>query len=137
WFNLLEEDPNARPSLGPIYVEDPVNVDLIYNSLGETGTNLSFALSSNALNQAFSALYQSGLSHFAIVDGVTTYGADPNLPVGTNGQQRIRLYPESPPFFTLNPIDGAVGGAAAARIGYESAVLYLDVHENGAWQNKV
>ncbi len=136
-FNLLKVDALARPSLGPIYVEDPVNVGLIYNSLGEAGTNLTVAVSSNAINQAFSALYASGMSHFALVNGVTTYGADPAKPVGTDGQTRIRLYPESPPYFTLNPVGGGVGGAAAARIGYESAVMHLDLNENGVWKEQL
>jgi hypothetical protein len=136
-FNLLKQDAFARPSLGPVYVEDPVDIGLIFNSLGETGTNLSLAISSNALNQAFSALYQSGFTHLTFYNGAISYGANPSLPVGTNGQTRIRLYPESPPFFTLNPVGGGVGGAAAARVGYEAAYLYFDLNENGVWKNQL
>lgn len=135
-FNLLEADPMARPTLGPVYVEDPVDVSLIYNGLGETGTNLSVALSSNALNQAFSSLYASGLSHMALVNGNVTYGADPAKPAGSNGQTRIRLYPQSPPYFILRP-EGAVGGTASASLSYESATLYLDKYEGGKWKNQV
>jgi len=136
-FNLLKADPFARPSLGAVYVEDPVDIGSIYNSKGETGTNLTVAVSSNALNQAFSALYQSGLTHIALVDGVMTNGADPSKPVGTNGKTRIRLYPESPPFFRLSPVSFTGTGAAVARVGYESAYMYLDKNENGVWKEQL
>lgn len=137
YFDLLTEDPDVTPVLGPIYIEDPVDTGLIYNSLGATGTNLSFALSSNALNQAFAALYGSGLSHFNIVDGNVTYGADPTLPVGTDGQTRVRLYPDAPPFFTLKRLDGGVSGEAEASIEYESATLYFDKNVGGEWKEQL
>lgn len=136
-FNLLKADPNTRPSLGAVYVEDPVDVSQIYNSKGDAGTNLTVAVSSNALNQAFSALYQSGLTHITIVDGAITYGADPTKPAGTEGKTRVRLYPESPPYFSLNPVAGGVGGAAAASVGYESAFMYLDKYEGGVWKTQL
>jgi hypothetical protein len=133
-FDLLTQDPNANPMLGPVYVEDPVDLDLIFNSYGATGTNLTVAVSSNALNQAFAALYGAGLTHLTMVDGVMGYGADPLLPVGTDGQTRVRLYPESPPFFTLEPLEGGLAGQSKASVGYESAVLYMDINEGGVWK---
>jgi hypothetical protein len=136
-FNLLDADLFARPALGAVYIEDPIDIGLIYNSLGETGTNLTVAISSNAMNQAFSALYASGYTHLTFANGVVSYGANPALPAGVDGDVRIRLYPESPPFFTLNPVDGGIGGAAAARVGYESAVLYLDNNEDGIWKTQL
>jgi len=139
WVNLLTTDSHiTNKALGSVYVEDPVKSSDVYNARAEGTANITFALSSNALNQMFVALYNSGLSHFSIVDGQMTYGANPLLPVGVKGQNRIRLYPEAPPYFTLRSLDGAVlGGAAAASVGYESAVLYLDRHDGTAWVNQI
>ena len=135
--DVLYEDPHMdNIALGSIYIEDPIDVRDIYNAKAQGNSNISFALSSNALNQAFVALYNTGLSHFSLVDGVMSYGADPTKPVGSKGKNRIRLYPESPAFFTLNPLEGA-GGAAAATIGYESAVMYLDQHDGTQWQTQI
>ena len=126
-FDILTQDANVTPVLGPTYVEDPVDTSLIFNSLGDTGTNLSLALSSNAMNQAFNSLYGSGLTHLSIVDGVTTNGADDTQPVGTiDGQTRTRLFPDAPPFFTLRRVEGGAAGETEASIGYESATLFLD-----------
>lgn len=135
--NVLTVDPNiTNQALGSIYVEDPIDISQVYNAQAEGRANISFALSSNALNQAFVALYNTGLSHFSLVDGVMTYGADPTKPIGTKDKTRIRLYPEAPPFFILKPLEGA-GGASAASIGYESAVMYLDKHDGAAWKNQL
>lgn len=124
-------------ALGSIYVEDPVRSSDIFNAKAEGTANLTFALSSNALNQAFVAIYNTGLSHFTLFDGKMYYGADKAKPVGVKGKTRIRLYPESPPFFILQSLSGQVGGAAEASVGYESAVLYFDRHNGTGWESEI
>ncbi len=139
WANVLSLDPkNANTAIGSVYVEDPIDISMVYNAQAEGTANISFALSSNAFNQALAVIFNTGLSHFTLMDGEMFYGADPDQPAGTkDGQTRTRLYPGTPPFFILESLNGTTGGAAAASIGYELATLYLDKFENGQWKNQI
>ncbi|NRB41987.1 MAG: hypothetical protein HRU20_26520, partial [Pseudomonadales bacterium] len=78
--DVLVSDASVKPALGPVFTDDPVDPSLIYNALGDAGTNLTVAVSSNLINQSLAAMYAVGTSHLTIYNGKTYYGADEMTP---------------------------------------------------------
>lgn len=140
--NLITPDNYVKSALGPIYYDDPVDPNDVYNSLGDSGTNLTVAVNSNMINQVLASLYSVGVSHFTMYNGQTLYGANPNLPAdkatpnvttATNGDTRVRLWPDMPPRLDFAPLASGQGGGTAS-ITYDSATLYMDKMVDGNWQ---
>ncbi len=142
-------DDFVVPSLGPVFFDDPINPTQIFNSLGDTGTNITVAINSNLINQSLNAIYGTGISHFTMYDGKLYYGAnanypvddvDPNTTIASKNDTRIRLWPDMPPAMTFTEAqDGE--GAGRAAITYESATLYFDQLKDNSgtleWQTQV
>lgn len=134
--DIIKSDPYVDPILGPVYFDDPVDPALMYNSLGDTGTNLTVAVNSNLINQSLASLHATGVTFFTSHNGVTYYGAHPNVPAidptnpgsltkAVEGDSRIRLWPNLPPVIKFSEVVGEQGQGRAA-IEFESATLYLD-----------
>ena len=139
--DVIDADPGVKPSLGPVFFDDPIDPSDIFNAYSGGSSNLSVAVNSNLINQSLNAIYAIGASHFTLYKGSTYYGAQKNIPVddtspkdadglytatiASKGDTRIRLWPDMPPALTFKDLPGS-GGAAEAKIEYESATLSLD-----------
>ena len=149
--DILVSDSNINPILGPVYYDDPVDPTIMYNSLGETGTNLTVAVNSNLVNQSLAALHATGVTFFTMHNGTMYYGGHPQSPAidptnpasltkALEGDTRIRLWPDMPPAVVFSEVVGEEGQGRAA-IEFESASLYLDtlrkVDGQLEWQNDI
>ncbi len=132
--DVVVGDSFVGTSLGPVYFDDPIPPEVIYNSLGETGTNLTVAVNSNFINQALNAVYNIGASHLTFVNSETYYGANDKYPVdlegdtsvttASAGDTRLRLWPQVPPSILFSKGLGDVAGRAAVK--YNAATIYSD-----------
>lgn len=158
--NVLVADPGVKPSLGPVFFDDPIDPAEVFNAFSGGSSNLSVAINSNLINQSLNAVYAIGASHMTSYNGKIYFGAQNNTPVdesspkdasgqytktiAAKGDTRIRLWPDMPPALTFSPVVGS-GGAAEAAITYESATLSMDelvdVDPSGAvaleWKEKL
>lgn len=93
-------DPGVPKVLGSLYSNDPLsdaqNANFIYANV-----------SSNLVNQAFMSAFQTGLTHFTLINQkellVGTQNRGEDKPVGTN---RILITPSSPAFFAIDDVQG-------------------------------
>lgn len=94
-------DPGVPKVLGSLYRDDPLsdaqNANFIYANV-----------SSNLVNQAFMSAFQTGLTHFTLINSkellVGTQNRGEDRPTGTN---RIIITPNSPAFFAIDEVKGA------------------------------
>lgn len=139
-----KRDPDVKPILGTYFSDDPIPPAEVYNSLGNTGTNISMAVDSNLINQFLAGLYSIGQMHLTLHNGKTLFGANPNTPVneagdGTlakTGDERIRLWPDMPPIFKMEEISGS-GGVGKASITYPSATLAIEEWDGTNWNTDI
>ena len=137
-------DPHVKPMLGSFFSDDPINPALVYNSLGNSGTNISLALKSNLINQLLGSVYSIGQMHLTLYDGKTIFGANPHTPANeagdattaAKGDGRIRLWPDMPPIFAMTEVIGS-GGTGKASITYPSATLAIEEWDGTNWQKDI
>ncbi len=132
--------------LGTYFNDDPIDPNLVYNSLGNTGTNISVAINSNLLNQFLAGAYSIGQMHLTLHNGNTYFGGDKELtPVdpedqaktlAKKGETRTRLWPDMPPIFKMEEIVGS-GGTGKASITYPSAVLAMEEYDGSQWKTNI
>ncbi|MCY4046449.1 MAG: hypothetical protein OXE99_15410 [Cellvibrionales bacterium] len=144
--DTAKRDDNVKPILGTYFNDDPINPNLIYNSLGNQGTNISMAVNSNLLNQFLGGLYSIGQMHLTLHDGKTYFGADydltpvdpenPTQTLAKKGDTRIRLWPDMPPIFKMEEIVGS-GGVGKASITYPSARLAIEAYDGSNWSTDI
>lgn len=132
--DVLMSDIYVKPTLGPVFFDDPIRPSDIFNSLGDSGTNMTVAVSSNLINQSLAAVYAIGASHITIHNNNVYFGADPQMPVdpednsktlANEGDARIRLWPDMPPALSFSEMVTAEGAGRAA-VTYDSATLFVD-----------
>ncbi len=139
-----KRDPDVKPILGTYFSDDPIPPAEVYNSLGNTGTNISMAVDSNLINQFLAGLYSIGQMHLTLHNGETLFGANPNTPVNdlgdatiaAKGDERIRLWPDMPPIFKMEEISGS-GGVGKASITYPSATLAIEEWDGTNWNTDI
>jgi len=128
-FDILQVDSNVKPSIGSVFVNDPIDPAEVLNVNTGLGSNLSVAISSNFINQGLNAVYAVGATHLTVFNGELETGATlSDLSDGTRvNQTRIRLWPDMSPVFGMGGIDNTED---EAFIEYQSATMYLD-----AWKD--
>ena len=135
-------DASVSPVLGTLFNDDPIPLAEVFN--GFSGSNLSVAVNSNFINQILASQYALGTMHLTQYKGTTYVGAHPLTPcysfecnatrATTKGDSRIRLWPDTPPFFSLGYVDDDVT-AAKATVVYPSAMLAVDtLNGAGEWE---
>lgn len=149
--DVITPDPYAKPILGPVFYDDPINPEDIFNATSGGDANLTVAVNSNFINAVFAAMHSAGVTFFTSHKGKTYYGAHSNVPaqdatdvnsptIAQKGDTRIRLWPDTPPVMQFSRVVGK-DGQARAGIKYDSATLYQDtlreVNGDLVWQTNV
>lgn len=112
-------DPGVPKVLGSLYSSDPLS--------DAQAANFIYAnVSSNLINQALMSAFQTGLTHFALINNsellVGTQNRGEDKPSGTN---RILITPSSPAFFAIDEVKGD----PSVTFGLDG--LKLDVQNKG------
>jgi hypothetical protein len=94
-------DTGVPQVLGSLYTTDTLP------NATTTGSQIYANVSTNMINQALMAAYQTGLNHFAFIDkNELQIGSVRNDEVGVNGTERILIDPASPAFFKVDNVLG-------------------------------
>ncbi len=95
-FDTIVPDPTIAPALGSYHIEDDP-----LPSTEDDGSAMAVVLNSNAVNQAFLAMYNTGATHLTLLNGEVHTGLGVTDDLGKAGDLRIEMNPSSPGGFHL------------------------------------
>ncbi len=115
---VLVADDRVTPPLGSRYVENAVAAP---SNLEGDADNFAIVINSNVINQALTAFYMTGATHFAILDGKTHFRPDATDDMGKKGDLRIAFVPSGPGYFEME-----AGTASTAQLVYRNASMNIE-----------
>ncbi|CAA0105078.1 Uncharacterised protein [BD1-7 clade bacterium] len=132
--NTVEAQTGISQVLGSLYYEDDLLAPI--NNLESSTDNFAIAIHHNIVNQALASFYEAGLMHFTMLPGSTAgeqgtplfLGANATDELGSNGNTRVRLIPNSPATVELSGEE-----TTQATIRYTNATVKTETRRDGAW----
>ncbi len=117
-------DKTIPPALGSYYVNDKPALA----KPADEGSSLGVVVNSNMINQGLLAMYNTGATHLAMLNGEMHTGSGVTDDMGKDNDIRVVLAPSSPGEFFIDGQD-----TDQAYISFRGAEMTVSYKKNGTW----